>query len=67
MRTLAQIVSWIAIVGTILPSVLYLFERIALGPCKWAMLVATIVWFAVTPFWMGRSPNGDSSTAGGSA
>ncbi len=54
MRTLLQAVSWIAIIGTILPSVLYLFNLISLDSCKWTMLAAAIAWFVATPFWMGR-------------
>lgn len=59
MRKLTQTLSWLAIIGTILPSVLYLFNLLALEPCKWAMLVATIVWFVVTPLWMGRETQAD--------
>ena len=54
MRKLAQTISWLAILGTILPSALYLFNGVSLELCQWAMLLATIVWFVVTPFWMGR-------------
>ncbi len=55
MRKLTQVVSGIAIIGTILPSVLYLFNVISLDQCKWAMLVATVLWFVATPLWMGRN------------
>ena len=54
MRTALQCVSWIALVATVLPSVLFLAGSIDLATCSWLMLVATLVWFAVTPFWMGR-------------
>lgn len=54
MRTILQIISYAALVGTIAPPILFLANRISLDQSKWAMLVATIVWFAVTPFWMGR-------------
>ena len=53
-RRLLQIVSWIALAGTILPSVLFLAGRITLDESKWWLLAATIVWFVVTPLWMGR-------------
>ena len=53
-RLPAQILSWTAIVGTILPPLLYLGGRMTLPTCQTVMLVATVVWFAVTPFWMGR-------------
>jgi hypothetical protein len=55
-RLPAQIVSWTAIVGTILPPLLYLGGQMTLSMCHTLMLVATIVWFVVTPFWMGREP-----------
>ncbi len=54
MRRLAQAISLLAIVGTILPSVLFLSDRISLEQSNWLMLLATLVWFAVTPLWMGR-------------
>jgi hypothetical protein len=44
----------LSIVGTILPSVLYLFNILSLDACKWVMLCATITWFVATPLWMGR-------------
>lgn len=47
-------ISWLSIVGTILPSVLYLFGVLSLDSCKWMMLCATVAWFVATPLWMGR-------------
>lgn len=54
-RTL-QAISWIAILGTILPPVGYLAGVVTLSACHTQMLVATIVWFVATPLWMGREP-----------
>ena len=54
-RLALQCTSWIALVATLLPSVLFLFGRIDLPACTWLMLVATLVWFAAAPFWMGRA------------
>jgi hypothetical protein len=54
MRRVVQAISWLSIVGTILPSVLYLFNMLSLDACKWVMLCATITWFVATPLWMGR-------------
>ncbi len=54
LRTLLQLLSWISLVATILPSLLYLSGGIDLDRCKMSMLTATIVWFAVTPWWMER-------------
>ncbi len=55
-RRIIQIISWLALVGAILPSVLYLAGRIDLDQSKWALLVATIVWFVTAPLWIGRGP-----------
>ncbi len=55
-RTL-QGISWLALGLTILPSMLYLAGRMELDPAKWLMLLATIVWFVITPLWMGREVN----------
>ncbi|MHB0957753.1 MAG: hypothetical protein ACYC6N_10145 [Pirellulaceae bacterium] len=49
-----QFISALALAATILPSVLFLMGRIPLATCSWLMLVATVVWFAATPLWMGR-------------
>jgi ACR3 family arsenite efflux pump ArsB len=54
MRTLLQIISWLALAGTILPALLYLFGSLDLVRVKWWMLLATIVWFVTVPLWMGR-------------
>lgn len=54
MRRVLQIVSWAALAATIGPSLLYLAGRMTLDQTKFAMIAATIVWFAVTPLWMGR-------------
>ena len=54
MRRIMQVVSWLALVGTILPSVMFLAGRLELPLTRWLMLPPTIVWFVVTPFWMGR-------------
>ena len=53
-RTLMQIVSWVALAGTILPAVLFLTDRMDLASTKTWMLVATVTWFGVTPWWMGH-------------
>ncbi len=53
-RIVAQVVSWLALAGTILPPFLFFTGRIDLDTTKVAMLVATVVWYVATPFWMGR-------------
>lgn len=54
MRRVLQVISWLACAATALPSALFLFDRIELDLSNWLMLLATIVWFVVTPLWMGR-------------
>ena len=54
MKTLCQILSWVAIAGTILPSFLFLMDSMNLDQAKLLMRWATILWFVVTPLWMGR-------------
>ena len=54
MRRAAQLVSLAALVGTILPPVLFFAGQMALEPMKGWMLLAAIAWFAATPIWMNR-------------
>ena len=54
MKTAARLVSLVALVGTIVPPVLYFINRMDLDATKWWMLVATIAWFVATPIWMDR-------------
>jgi hypothetical protein len=54
-RILLQTISGIALAGTILPSVMYVAGRMDLAASKGWLLAATIVWFVVTPLWMGRA------------
>lgn len=54
MRILAQIISWISLVGVIAPSCLYLAGSMTLDSVKLWMLVFTILWFVTVPIWMDR-------------
>lgn len=54
MRRSAQLVSALALVGTILPAVLFFIGRLDLDQVKGWMLAATAVWFVATPLWMER-------------
>ena len=54
MKRIVQVISWLALAVTILPSVVFLSGKVDLDHVKVAMLVATVVWFVVTPLWMGR-------------
>jgi ACR3 family arsenite efflux pump ArsB len=41
-------------VATLLPSVFFLLGLLTLDQVKLWTLVATVIWFVVTPLWMGR-------------
>jgi hypothetical protein len=45
MRLILRIVSLLALIALILPSILFLAGRMELDRVKWTMLIATIVWF----------------------
>ncbi len=47
MRLILRIISWVSLLGLILPSFLFLTGHVTdLDQVKWYMLIATIVWFA---------------------
>lgn len=54
MKTVARLVSLIALVGTIVPPVLYFTGAMTLASTQTWMLVATVAWFVATPLWMDR-------------
>ncbi len=53
-RRVLQAVSWLALAATLSPAIAYFRGTIELDGAKRWMLVATIVWFVVTPLWMER-------------
>jgi hypothetical protein len=54
MRLLSQLASAAAIVGTVLPPLLFFAGRLDLDLVKAWMTAATVVWFVATPLWMER-------------
>ena len=56
MRIVFQLVSWLALAATALPSAMYLGGGLDRNRVNMIMLVATVVWFVCTPVWMGRAP-----------
>ncbi len=58
MKTVAQIISWIALLGTLAPAIAYLAGSLSLDAVKTWMLVSTILWFVTVPIWMGRPDQG---------
>ena len=59
MKMVLQIISYVALGLTIVPPVLFLAgtDKFDLDMVKLLMLIATIVWFVTTPFWMNRKEN----------
>jgi hypothetical protein len=54
MKSVLQITSLIALFATLAAPVLFFATHLTLDQMKAVMLAATVVWFAATPFWMGR-------------
>jgi len=62
-RLICQVVSVLALVGTILPSVLFFADQLTLRESQAATLVATLVWFAAATIWMGPKGSGDQDSS----
>lgn len=54
MRVILQVLSWVALVMTILPALGFLVGSIELAQVKTYMFLASCLWFIATPLWMGR-------------
>jgi hypothetical protein len=54
MRYFLQALSWLALALSIVPAILYFARLMPLDRMKLVLLIAMIVWFVATPFWMGR-------------
>ena len=52
MKRVAQSISCLALVATLLPAVLFFADRIELPLAKLWMLAAAVTWFVATPLWM---------------
>ncbi len=52
MKRLAQIISYLALLATLLPALLFFADKLELPMAKTSMLAAAVVWFVATPFWM---------------
>ena len=52
MRKALQLVSSLALVGIVVPPILYFTGGITHEAVQTVTLVATVLWFAATPFWM---------------
>lgn len=54
MRKGLQVISLLALVVIVASSVMFVAGAMELDRVKLLTLIATIVWFGVTPCWMGR-------------
>ncbi|KAF0093103.1 MAG: hypothetical protein E1N59_3178 [Puniceicoccaceae bacterium 5H] len=54
MHRILQLISFLALVGVILPPALYLAGTLDKGPMATVMIISTLAWFASAPFWMER-------------
>ncbi len=52
MRKLLQLASYLALAGIVIPPILYFRGELAHDGMNSVTLVASVLWFAVTPFWM---------------
>ena len=52
MKRVAQLISCLALVATLLPAVLFFTDKLELPAAKLWMLAAALVWFVATPLWM---------------
>lgn len=51
-KRIAQILSGLALVGTIVPPVLFFADRLSLSATQQWLLGAALLWFLATPIWM---------------
>jgi len=58
MRRTYQVISWLALAATVLPSIVFMAGKMSLDHVKLWMLISMIAWFVVTPLWMERKGNG---------
>jgi hypothetical protein len=54
MKRIAQVISFGALAGTLLPACLFFAGRLTLPRVKLWLLVAAALWFLATPLWMER-------------
>lgn len=51
---LLKLVSYLALAGTIIPSMLVFFGDMDLQTNKYIMAISMIVWFVTVPFWINK-------------
>lgn len=60
MSTPLKAISFVAILLVTVPCVLYFFGALSHDAVLSTALVGTVLWFAATPFWMGREGSVDA-------
>lgn len=50
MTLILKIVSWLGLVLTLLPSILFFFDALSLDALKTAMIVGMLLWLVSAPF-----------------
>ncbi len=54
MKYILQFISFVGLLLTIIPPILYFRGTITHSSQNWIMFLGTIVWFASAYFWLGR-------------
>ena len=54
MKLVLKIISYTGLGLTIIPSILFLMDKIELSQLKLYMLIGVFVWFGSAVFWVGR-------------
>jgi len=52
--SLLKIISYLALAGTIIPSILVFVGDMSLQTNKNIMTISMVVWFVTAPFWINR-------------
>lgn len=54
LKLLLRIVSYIGLCLTLIPSFFVFIDKIDIGTNKILMLIGTVVWFIISPFWINK-------------
>jgi hypothetical protein len=54
-------ISYLALLGTIIPSLMVFFGDMDIQTNKNIMTVSMIIWFATAPFWINTKVNAESA------
>ena len=59
---LLKIISYFALIGTIIPSLLVFFGDMSIETNKTIMTTSMIVWFITAPFWINKNVTVDETS-----